>query len=243
MSDIGHNKPPSHIEFAAELAATLSEWLRLNPLVQEEDMARDGKVLHDRTVILLKEIEDERDKQVRPLNEQVKSINERYRGPRNVLEKILGELRERLDGYRRQEEKRREAIAEAARQAAEKARIDAIGAEKTESEAREDASLGVETDIGAAVAAADDAFASYRRMERAANRAERDSRVRLGGGFGPALVARSKETLSVKNPIAAVKQIGWTEKLLEALLSEARAYRKEYGKLPEGIESTKERSI
>jgi uncharacterized membrane-anchored protein len=69
----------------------------------------------------LEEMEAERDGLVRPLNEQVKAINDRYRLARTSLEKLADELKKRLSTYARALEIERVRKAEEARKAAEEA--------------------------------------------------------------------------------------------------------------------------
>jgi hypothetical protein len=79
---LGHNNPPSPIEIATGTTAELSRWMGDHPAIQNEDHARAGKVLIERAKSSLDEMEAERDGLVRPLNEQVKAINDRCRpGP------------------------------------------------------------------------------------------------------------------------------------------------------------------
>jgi hypothetical protein len=239
----GHNQPPTQIEFTNETSGALGEWLKTHPVVQTEDEARDGKLLVDRAMGCLGDLEAERDGKVRPLNEQVRQINDTYRSPRTVLERILDELKDRLDAWRKAEEDRRREIADAARAAAEEAERIAREAEEREQEAKDDAQAGVETDIGPATTAADLAFTEYERATLALARANREIVVRIGGGFNRALSARTKEVLIITDIEKVIAETGWTERVLSAILIEAREYRKQHGRLPNGIISQKERRL
>lgn len=240
---IGGNSPPSQIVFTQETTSVLGEWLKDNPVVQTEEQARAGKLLVDRARLCVQDLEAERDSKVRPLNTQVKTINDEYRCPRETLEKINQELLLRLDAYVKAEEEKRQAIAEAARKAAEEAERLARDAEHLEREAILDARAGVESDVVSTTVAADAAYEEYQRLQRGADRAERDTNVRIGGGFSRSLGQRNRETLSVTDPIKALAEIGYTEKILEAIVSEAREFRRRYDRLPEGIKSVKERRL
>jgi len=243
MVEAGHNNPPSQLEFTAETTTALGEWLKTNPVIQDEDTARAGKLLVDRAKLCVADLETERDGKVRPLNTQVKIINAVYRSPRETLEKITQELLVRLDDYRKAEEAKRRAIAETARKAAEEAERIAREAEAKEQEAIEDARSGVESDVSGAAIVADAAFDKFKKASRFAAIADRETNVRIGGGFGRTLSARARETLSVIDPLKALAQIGWTERLLEALITEAREYRRQHDRLPDGVESVKERRL
>lgn len=89
MSNIGDNNPPDMAATAIDVAKNISAWMSENPVIQTEDSARDAKVWLDRGKLCVKDLEDERDGKVRPLNEQVQGINAYYRHPRETLQKIL----------------------------------------------------------------------------------------------------------------------------------------------------------
>ena len=241
---IGHNQPPSQIEFTRETCEALGEWLKENPVVETEEQARSGKLLVDRAANCLKDLEAERNGQVRPLNEEVKRINDHYRTPRNNLEAICNQIKERLLDFIKAEEARRQAILEEKRRQAEEAERRAREAEERERETKEDAKVGVlDSDVAGATIEADAAFAAFTRSERELARAERDTHVKIGGGFNRALSARQKETLIVDDPAAALVEMGFNSDIIEAICKAARAYRKLHGRLPNGIKSDIDRSI
>lgn len=189
-------------------------------------------------------MEDERDGFVRPLNEQVAAINDCYRTPRESLKKICELLVGRLSDYVKREKEKREAEAEEKRRAAELAEQRAREAEAREQEAKAEAAAGViDVDIGSATAVADQAFSKYEKAEREAARAEKDTNVKIGGGFKRALALRVKETLEVTDWQAAITEMGLTPAIKDAILTSARAFRKATGDLPDGIQSTKEETL
>jgi hypothetical protein len=241
---IGGNNPPGPIDFANESIAALSDWMKDHPVVESEDDARAAKLLADRAKGSLDTMEAERDRLVRPLNEEVAAINGRYRPIRTALEKVLDALKKRLTAYAKALEAERLRQAEEARRVAEEAEAAAREAEAREREAAEDASQGVcDVDIGAATIAADAAFAAFEKTQRAAERAERDTHVRIAGGFTKALGLRTREILTVTDWKAAIEEIGLTDAIRDAILTGARAYRKEFHELPEGIASEFERAV
>jgi hypothetical protein len=244
LAAIGGNNPPSTIEFAKETTEALSEWLKENPVIETEEQARAGKLMVDRAKNTIGDLEGERDSRVRPLNAQVKSINDSYRAPRDILTKVCDTLLKRLQDFALKEERERQAKAAEALRAAEEAERIAREAERIEQEAREDAAAGtLDVDIGAATVAADAAFEAFEKAERAAALAERESRVKIGGGFNRALGLRNKEVLIVDDWQKAVLDMGLTDKISEAILSSAREYRKATGDLPEGIIVETERKL
>ncbi len=244
IARLGHNHPPSPIEIATGTTGELSRWMADHPAIQGEDAARAGKVLVDRAKAGLDEMEAERDGLVRPLNEQVKAINDRYRPARTSLEKLADELKRRLSAYARALEIERVRKAEEARKAAEDAERTAREAEQREREAIEDADQGVcDVDLGAATQEADAAFAAFRKADHVAARAERDSHIRITGGFNRAMGLRDREILTVTDWQAAITELGLTDIIRDAILTSARVYRKAFRELPEGVISTYDRSL
>jgi hypothetical protein len=241
---IGGNLPPSAIDFAAEASAALSDWTKDHPTVETEDDARAAKQLVDRAKSSLESMETERDAQVRPLNEHVKTINDRYRQPRTLLEKVRNALVERLTAYARRLEQERLRAAEEARKAAEAAAQAALEAEQREQQVREEAEQGVcDIDVGEVAAQTDQAIAALGRAARDVQRAERDTKVRIGGGSGRVATLRTVEMLVITDIHAAIEDVGVTQDIAEAVLKGARAYRKENGELPNGISRETERRI
>ena len=244
ISDRGHNNPPSQIEFSEETTRALAGWMVDHPVISTEDEAREAKVYVDRASLCLKDLEDERDGKVRPLNEQVKEINATYKAPRGRLEGALSGLRQRVSTFLKSEEERKAKIAEEARKAAEEAEQRAREAEERERQLKEEAASGACVDVVSATESADAVFDDYKLAERARRLAERDAdRVRVGGGFARALTLKNKEYLSIVDYGQAISEMGLSERVSEAILSDARAYRKATGELPNGVTATYEREI
>jgi hypothetical protein len=243
VGGLGHNNPPSAVDLAAECFEAVGQWLVQNPVVQTEEAARSAKLMVDRAKASLDELEDERDGKVRPLNDQVRAVNASYKAVRSPHESILGEVKARLQTFMDAEEEKRLRALEAAQQVREAAEREAREAEALEKATKEDAKLGVETDTAAATRDADAAFSRFERAEREVARAEKDAKVKVGGGFGRALSVRTQEVLVVNDWIAAIEQMGLTEKVREAILSSARDYRKALDELPDGVEAIHERRL
>lgn len=238
----GHNNPPGMIDTAGDVTSQLNIWMTDNPVIETEDKAHDAKILIDRAKLCFKDLDDERTKRVRPLNLQVDEINASYRAPRGILLRVTQELLNRVTSYLGKEEAKRIKAAEEARKKAEEAEQAARDAEAREAERLDDARHGAEVDVAAAAKDADEAYQEYRVADRAALRAERESKVRVGGGFSRSLSLRNKETLVVTDHIAAIEAIGLNLDLVGSIIKSARAYRTIHGKLPPGIESKIERS-
>src|SRR5262249_1414579 len=148
----------------------------------------------DRGNNCIKDLEDERDREVRPLNTQVKEINEKYRTPRETLKKVCADLLSRLDARAKYiESERRRAAEETARiaaMAAQKARE----AEDAERLAREEAGHGVIVDTAEKTAQADAAFEEYKKAQRKAAIAERElERPEIPRGIGRAIGIKERE--------------------------------------------------
>lgn len=240
---IGDNKPPSPIEMASEIRAAVVVFLQDMPVVSTDDEARQTKLIIDRAKASLDEMEDARKREVRPLNDRVSTINETYKTAARSLTALLDQLKSRLAAYIRAEQERRGREAEAARQAALEAERVAREAEQREHEAIDNAAVGEYTDVGGAIEQADKAFNNFAKADRAAMRAERDMHVKIGGGFRRAASFRTVETLVLVDPFAAIKVIGTTAKIREAIISSARDFRKLNGTLPAGVRATHEQAL
>lgn len=248
---IGGNNPPGPIEMAESIMQVLSDWMADHPVIQTEEEARAAKPLIDRAKAAMDELEFERDGKVRPLNDKVAEINAEYKAVHNsdpkkpgTFNKIFNELKLRVADYLRKEEQKRLAAAAEARRIQEEAELQAREAEKREREALENASAGeVGVDVAAVTKEADAAFETFERQSRFADRAEKDTRVKIGGGFAASVGLRNAEILQVDDALKAIVIIGTTERIRDAILTEARAYRKANGRLPEGVSATTERKL
>lgn len=251
VRSVGDNNPPGPIEMAESIMQSLSVWMADHPVIQTEEEARAAKPLIDRAKAAMEELEAERDGKVRPLNDKVAEINAEYKAVHNTdpkrpgtFNKIFNELKARVADYLRKEEQKRLAAAAEARRIQEEAERQAREAEAREREALENASAGeVGIDVASVTKEADEAFSTFERQSRFADRAERDTKVKLGGGFGSAVTLRTGETLHVEDALKAIVILGATDRICEAILTEARAYRKANGRLPDGVSSTTERKL
>lgn len=247
----GHNNPPDAIDLARPTIAELSKWMEEHPVIEDETTARDAKPLLDRAKVALDEIESERDAKVRPLNTEVAEINANYKALHNTdskkpgtYDRVVSALKARLAAYLKAEEDKRAAAAEAARLVQEAAEKAARDAEVKEQEALTNAAAGeLGVDVAAVTEQADAAFATFETASRFAARAQKDTKVKIGGGFANAASLRTVETLHLDSYNLALKAIGPHDKIKEAILSAAREYRTEHGHLPEGVRATTERVL
>lgn len=247
----GHNQPPGPIDHAGDVIADINQFLADHPVIETEDQARDAKPFLDRAKSALDEVESERDSKVRPLNETVDAINGKYKALHNTdkkkpgrFDKIVNELKSRVAAFLAAEEDRRAQEAEVARLKQEEAERAAREAERIEQEALQNAAAGeLDIDVAEVTKQADVAFQEYELQSRFAARAEKDTKVKIGGGFENAVSLRSVETLHLDSYSLALKAIGRHDKIAEAILSAAREYRKQYGSLPDGVRATFERKL
>lgn len=240
----GHNNPPP-VEIAKPLDAELRIWLREHPVIQTDDDSRSAAQLAQRAKNTLADIEADRKRLVGPLNDQVKSINAEYGEAASPIHSGLILLKGRMTDYANAEELRRQEIAEALRIEAKAAQERASAAIHEAYDAEANAAVGETVDVVTAKQDAVRLFNDARRADRAFARAERDAEhVRLVPGLGArAMSLRSHEELTVTDPAAAIAVIGLTEGVAAALITAARAYRKDKGQLPPGIAITHTRTV
>lgn len=250
---IGDNGPPepTPIERAADAQDALAQFLNDTPVITEGPHLVEAKQVYEHVRGAMDEMEAERDKLVRPLNEQVASINSKYKAIHNTdskkpgtLDKIFNELKLRLTDYAAKEEARRIRAAEEARTEAEKAEAAAREAERIEQQAKQDAVVGViDTGVADAIQNADQKFAEFEQASRFAARAEKSVPFRIGDGQGKAIGMRTEKTLVLENYNKAITAIGPNDKIRDAILSAARDYRKLHHKLPDGVTEVTERKF
>lgn len=238
MAGPGHNQPPSMIEVTGETMRDISAWLAENVQITE-DTAKDAKVFLDRGKLALKDLDDERDGKVRPLNEKVKEINNQYRPAKEDLSSVVGLLSVRITQFIAAERTKREEIAREAARIAEEAEQRAREAERIERESIESANSGeLGIDVAAGVEAANEAFRDFEKADRALAIALKAQHVKVAGGFTRAVSLRQKETLVISSARIALDAMGVTPDIEAAILKSARAWRKATGDLPSGIEAT-----
>lgn len=238
------NAPPGTIASAKEAMTELSSWLKEHPVIQTPTEAKDGGAYVERTRIAIAELETERTGKVAPLNKELGEINGSFRAVRDPLERALKELKGRLTKYAADLEAARIAEAERLRREAEAKERAAREAEAREREAIDDAAQGVESDVGGAIAEADQSFGDYRKADKAAAIAERNVPVRIGSVMGGrSLTMRTTRKLVVADAAAAIKVIGLTDEIADAITRAAKKFEDAFGELPAGVVETFERSM
>lgn len=250
---IGANNPPepTPIERAHDAMTALAQFLDNVPVITEGPHLVEAKQLIEHSRGAMAEMEAERVKLVRPLNEELDEINGRYKAIHNTdskkpgtLDKIVAELKARLTAYGIAEEAKREREAELARIELARIEAEARDAEAKEQQAKQDAVVGViDTGVAQATLEADQKFNEFKQASRFVARAEKATTFRIGDGPGKALGMRTEKTLVLNSYAKAITAIGKNEKIETAILSAARDYRKEHGKLPDGVTEVTERKF
>ena len=241
---IGHNNPPSPIDQAREAIRPLAKFLADNPVIQDHDAAKEAKLFLDRVKATIGDLDAAKEIEAKPHHTAWKAALEKFKPATEYVAKLQTELKARLTTYIKAEEAKRAAEAEAARKAAEAAEAAAREAERLEQEALQNAAVGeVGVDVAEAIGAADEKFAEFQRASRFAAIAEKDTKVRVGGGFGKVASLRTKDVWTLDDPMAALSFLGCTEAIREAILTAARQHHRLTGGVPDGCTLTKEKVL
>ncbi len=235
VASIGHNRPPSQIESLTETCNAVGDWLKTNPVVETEEAARAAKPHVDRLRLGLQDMEGELKARTGPKLDEIDAIRGEYHQIRTLTEKLLEETRNRINAWAQEEKIRRRKFAEEVRQRAKEEERLAREAEETERGMVEDARLGVETDVAAATKEANERFAAFEKAQREVARAQRETKIKVGGGFGRAMTFHKETELFVTNPEKAINILGWSEPVLEVIRKEAVKYQRKHGHLPDGV--------
>ncbi len=240
----GDNNPPSQIDLIEPVVEELSRFLSETPVIRSHEEAKRAAELIKRGGIAAKELDEERDGNVRPLNSRVKEINAAYKRVSLPLDRLIDLIKGRLTDRARAEEARRQADAAAKMEFLREAEIAALKAAEDERDATENAAFGeVGLDVGVIIAATAQAEADVERAARALAIAEKDVPERISTGYGRAIAMRTVETLAIDNHISALIALWPNDKIGDAIRSAARDFRKEHGRLPKGISVILERKI
>jgi hypothetical protein len=238
--------PDKELKCASVAFAELKAWMETTPVIVTPEIAKLGADWKHRTSISLKAADDERDAKVRPHNEHVRKVNAAYKIVLDPLDRLFKELRSRLTTFERAETAKREAAAALIRQHAEDAARIAREAEAQLAEAVDDAAQGAESDVGGAIETVEAALQVAARLQRQAAVAERDSHVRIPSAMGKAISGRTYKELIVADleaAIIAIRHMGLTERIADAICLEAKAFKATWGELPEGVIENSEKRI
>jgi hypothetical protein len=243
---LGGNKGPDMTGTAATTTADISAFMSETPVIETAEQAGEAKTFLDRGTLCTKDLDDERKTKTYPLDKERERIFDYYRGPRELLQRVIEELRRRLTYFAAAEEARR---IEIARQNAERARVSeeaAQAAEQREHQAMVEADSGVlGGDIAALAHDADTAFAEFKKAEHQAQISERETHVRINDpvGMRRAVSMRGHDVIIITDAIAFIKETGVPHNLEEPMRTVARAFKKVHGRWPAGVEVHVERKV
>jgi|HubBroStandDraft_2_1064218.scaffolds.fasta_scaffold00132_33 hypothetical protein len=232
------------IEAAKDHVPLLKAFIADNPVFQNAEDLQIGGAWIESTRRTLAALEDERKPKVAPLNVATNTINEPYRAAKKTLEDLLPVVVDRWNKGEKAERQRREAIAEAVRLEAEEAARVAQALIDQANDAIAAADVGACEDVGTAVVDAKVAMHEANVLDRTANRADNNTRVRVASQLGGrALAPRERAVIVIDDLAAAIEAIGPVENILIAVRQSAKAFKEANGKLPKGCREDYTRSI
>jgi hypothetical protein len=239
---MGGNKPPSPLELGKEAVMAASVYINEHPTLTDRESAKSAKLQFDRLHAAIGELEKQESETCEPLRIRWSEAKGQFAPTLVKLSALKKEIHARIQAFLRAEKAQLAAEAEERRRIAEEARAAAEAAKAALAEAREDAKLGVLSDVASALDAQREAQEAAKRAGRQTKIAERDAAsVRLGGGFsGRAIGVQKKRRLEVRDWRAAIEKIGLTDALNEAILTASRLYRRAHEELPPGVVEVEE---
>tara|TARA_R110000868_G_scaffold182850_1_gene423996 strand:+ start:786 stop:1448 length:663 start_codon:yes stop_codon:yes gene_type:complete len=218
-----------------------------HPAVSTEEDGREAARLIARARKCMQDAESERKALVQPHVDAQRETNSASKASLSGLVSMLSALTDRLWVFTKAAEDRKAEEAIAAGRRAHEAASASVAAANAYADAVDDQSQGeIGVDVLARQEAAAKAKADADRAYREAQRREREMAVRYSPGkdMGRAITARNHEVLCVDDMGAAMAvMIPYSEGLIEAVLTAARAYRKVHDRLPPGIGTRTERGI
>src|SRR6266436_694509 len=224
MNEVGHNNPPEVLELAETVISDISMVMADIPVVEDEKTAREMKTGIDRAKLCIRDLDAELADKVKPLLAAEEGFRGQYRPKKAMLNSLLDEMLDRVQIFVKAEQRRREQAAALLVAQAHEARRKAEEAERIELEQLDNASKGeIGINVAEVIGDADEAYEAYEKAERQAQIAEKDSRVKIGGGFSRAIGMRKKETLHIFNIFKAIDSLGITNDIEIAVLKSARA--------------------
>lgn len=232
-----HNNPPASasIEMAETAAKALADFLSAHPVIDASNEAA-LKIVYDRANLAKRDLDDADDTETKPLYRKWQDALAKYKPCRAKLDSLLSDAGGRIQSYLRAKKAEADRVAEAARLEAARLVAEADAAIAAHDEAVEDSKVGVIVDMNATLDEANRKVEEAQRALRSEARAERDTAVKLKGGFDRGIGLKApKKVLRLENFNDAISEIGLTSDITEAVFKAARAYKKLHGRLPKGI--------
>lgn len=235
---------------ARETGAQIGAFLQETPVIESLDQARAAATQIRLGNSALEQLEAERTStpdyvQWRAFDARIKTTNKLYKAVRDPLTKLISEIDKRLFRYREREKERKRQEAADAQRRAEELQRRAQQAAFARDEAINDAQVGISEDVGQLIVEADQLEKRAALSGQVADGLMRNAdTVRVRDEFGGRAVAdRNPDVPVVADLIGAITVLGPTVKILEAVISSARDFRREHGHWPAGINTVKQRSL
>jgi hypothetical protein len=171
---IGHNQGPGILELerAAELVANANRWVTERPEITDADMAGTAQGFVDQLRAASKELETARRAEKKPLEDQVKAIDDKYRDPAALLKLALDKLLRLSSAWLAKEKARKDEEARKVREEADRKRREAEeAAAKAAEEAKKKGGNALEAEL-AATRAQEEAEAARKLAEKKPERAQ-----------------------------------------------------------------------
>jgi hypothetical protein len=191
--------------------------------------------------VAIRGLETARKEKIEPYQSAMNVINVAYKAIREPLENLVEQLKQRLNVFTTAEEARRKVDAQRMRDRAAMATNEATAASRV---AADIASRSGELSVAdnAIIANADALIKNAAQAEERAKQAEHDATFRIPTTAGT-ISMRNKPVLVVEDACAAINAMGLTDGIRKAICISAKEYRKENGRLPDGVTETTERSL
>jgi len=233
---VAGDNAPDTLSLARITFADLNTFAINNPVIQTHEQAKAAAKLEEIARGSLSELKRERLGKTKPLKDEAKEIEATYAKASDPLEAILATVKGRKDAFLRAEEAKRAAEADRVRREAEAAQEASREAQRRLAEQEANAQAGeIGLDMGFAILEARAVQEAALRLSRQAKIAERDTTVRIATGSGRAQGLRTEIVLHLDNAISAILAMGTTDKIRDAILSEARAYHATNKVWPKGV--------
>lgn len=248
---IGGNNPPKSAVFlrVEEIIAVANKWITERPTITEQEIADKAGAFVRQSTTAQNELNKARLEATLPLRQQVDAINKEHDDLGSTLKRLTGIILERLNAFATAQRLEQERIAREAREAAEKAAAEAAEAKRKEAEllaqAESGAAKGGFANVASSIAESREAEQRAKQLEAEAKAAEK-AKPKFGGehfteGSRRSLTQRKVETPVVSSPGDVLRAVitanggSVPDGVRDALLTAARAYKREKGKWPKGI--------
>lgn len=229
---LGNISAFSPLEIARDAERELLDFLRKNPTIKDDFGAKEAKLAYDMAKKAFNELENARDKKTQPLHKAWHDAVAEFKPTIESFKSNIAAIDKIMQSYLREKKRAAEALAaEAERVRLEKERLarEAIAALRE----KENAEPALQD---AASEQATKAWSEYESAERECDSAKKATEVKIEGGFKNNMGLRAVKKIQVlDDAIVAIKEMGVTDDIKEAVLKSARFYKRMSGRLPAGV--------